>query len=73
MLARWGEPTIIKSFYEEGLIDEIYQYTSPNEIKGTNMENPITIDDNWNYRDQFNLEGDQLKIFRKKEVECLVE
>ena len=69
-----GGPQIIKSFYDKGLIDEIYQYTSSEDIDGAdNMKNPIEIDDTWNYKDQVNLEEDQLRIFQKKEIECLVE
>ena len=69
-----GGPKIISSFYKENLIDEIYQYTSSDNIDGTdNMKSPIEIDDNWDYKDQVNLDEDQLKIFQKKEIECLVE
>ena len=68
-----GGPTIIKSFYDHGYIDEVYEYTSPEKIDGVNMKNPIKIDENWSSKDQINLEGDVLKGFQKKEVECLVE
>ena len=69
-----GGPTIIDSFYKEGLIDEIYQYTSADNIDGSdNMKNPIKIDDSWDYKDGVSLNGDDLKIFQKKEIECLVE
>ena len=68
-----GGPTIIKSFYDHGYIDEVYEYTSPRKIDGINMKNPIKIDENWSSKDQINLEGDVLKVFQKKGVECLVE
>ena len=69
-----GGPTIIDSFFKEGLIDEIYQYTSADNIDGSdNMKNPIKIDDSWDYKDGVSLNGDDLKIFQKKEIECLVE
>ena len=69
-----GGPKMIKSFYEKGLIDEIYQYTSADDINGAdNMKNPIEIDDTWDYKEQMNLEEDRLHVFQKKEMECLVE
>ena len=69
-----GGPKIINSFYTEGLIDEIYEYTSPDKLDGSDsMRTPMIIDDNWDYKDQVNLNGDELKIYKKKEIECLVE
>tara|TARA_B100001750_G_scaffold213475_1_gene195971 strand:+ start:101 stop:1174 length:1074 start_codon:yes stop_codon:yes gene_type:complete len=68
-----GGPTLINSFYKEGLIDEVYEYTSSEELDAINMDNPINIDDSWEYADRVNLGDDILKIFLKKEVECLAE
>ena len=68
-----GGPKLIHSFYKEGLIDEIYEYTSPEELDAVGMDNPINIDNNWEHVDRMNLAGDSLKIFLSKEVECLVE
>ncbi len=68
-----GGPQLIKSFYTEGLIDEIYEYTAPGILDGEGMQNPIDIDDRWNCKDQKNLGDDKLVIYQKKEVECLVE
>ena len=68
-----GGPTIIKSFYKENLIDDIYLYTSPNSIDGANLKTPIEFNSDWDRRDQLNLGEDKLTIFQKKEVECLVE
>ena len=69
-----GGPQIITSFYNEGLVDEIYEYTSPDELGGSDsMKNPIVINDNWDYKDRMNLDQDQLRIFKKKEIECLAE
>jgi len=69
-----GGPKLMDSFYKENLIDEIYQYTSSDSIDGSDeMKSPIEIDDNWDYKDQVNLDEDQLRIFQRKEIECLVE
>ena len=68
-----GGPQLIESFYREHLVDEIYEYTSPEKLDAVGMDNPIEIDDNWDYADRMNLGGDSLKIFLSKEVECLVE
>ena len=68
-----GGPTFIKSFYGQGLIDEIYEYTAPGVLNGENMKNPIDIDERWDCKDQENLGDDRLVVYQKKEVECLVE
>ena len=68
-----GGPCFIKSFYKEGLIDELYEYTAPGELEGENMENPIEIDSSWNCSGEEHLGDDRLVIYQKKEVECLVE
>ena len=68
-----GGPCFIKSFYKEGLIDELYEYTAPGELEGENMENPIEIDSSWNCSGEEHLGDDRLAIYQKKEVECLVE
>ena len=68
-----GGPQLIESFYKEELIDEIYEYTSPQVLNGKNMQNPIEIDENWSFKDTENLGEDRLVIYQKKEVECLVE
>ncbi len=68
-----GGPKLIQSFYQEGLIDEVYEYTAPVTLNGKDMLNPISIDDSWDCKDQENLGEDKLVIYQKKEVECLVE
>ena len=67
-------PSLLKSIYCEGLIDEIYQYSSNQDIDGDdNMKNPIEIDSKWINNDQLNLDGDSLMVFKKSEEECLAE
>ena len=69
-----GGPKIIRSFYNMGLVDEVYEYTSTEDLRGSeSMKNPVTINDQWDYEDQMNLGGDKLRIYKKKEIECLVE
>jgi len=68
-----GGPQLINSFYKEHLIDEIYEYSSSESLDAIGMDNPVEIDDSWDYTDQINLGGDSLKIFLSKEVECLAE
>ena len=68
-----GGPQLIHSFHKDSLIDEVYEYTSPESLDAVGMDNPIDIDDRWEYTETMNLGGDSLKIFLSKEVECLVE
>ena len=69
-----GGPKIMKSFYDDGLIDEIYQYTSPDEINfDEDMRNPIRIDDKWAEKETLFFGDNKLVRFQKNEVECLVE
>ena len=68
-----GGPQMIESFYKQELIDELYEYTSPQTLNGKNMQNPIQIDDNWSFKAKENLGEDQLVVYEKKEIECLVE
>ena len=42
-------------------------------LNGKNMQNPIEIDDGWNFKAKENLGEDRLVVYQKKEVECLVE
>ena len=68
-----GGPKLIQSFYQEGFIDEVYEYTAPITLNGKDMLNPINIDDHWDCKNKENLGDDKLVIYQKKEVECLVE
>ena len=62
-----------RSFFNEGLIDELYEYTAPGILNGNDMENPINLDSSWNCINQKSLGNDKLVIYQKKEIECLVE
>ena len=68
-----GGPSILRSFFNEGLIDELYEYTAPGILNGNDMENPINLDSSWNCINQKSLGNDKLVIYQKKEIECLVE
>ena len=62
-----GGPKLIKSFYEDGLIDEIYEYTSSDEINfDESMRNPIRIDNKWNEKETLILGDNRLVRFEKK-------
>ena len=39
-----GGPCILQSFFNEGLIDELYEYTAPGILDGNDMKNPIILD-----------------------------
>jgi diaminohydroxyphosphoribosylaminopyrimidine deaminase/5-amino-6-(5-phosphoribosylamino)uracil reductase len=68
-----GGPRFIRSFHNQGLIDELYEYTAPGALEGKDMKNPIEIDSSWSCTCKENLGDDRLVIYKKKEVECLVE
>ena len=68
-----GGPCILQSFFNEGLIDELYEYTAPGVLDGNDMKNPIILDNSWNCINQEMLGDDKLVIYQKKEIECLVE
>ena len=68
-----GGPSILRSFFNEGLIDELYEYTAPGILNGNDMKNPINLDSSWNCVNQKSLGNDKLVIYQKKEIECLVE
>ena len=68
-----GGPCILQSFFNEGLIDELYEYTAPGILDGNDMKNPIILDNSWNCINQEMLGDDKLVIYQKKEIECLVE
>ena len=56
----------------ENLIDEIQLYTSNNIFDEMNVNNPISIDENWDVVSEKELNNDSLIIARKK-ILCLQE
>ena len=64
-----GGQKIVKSFIEKELVDEIYLYTSKNDLDNAKLLNPIDINDNsWVITDTKEFDNDNLVIARKKEL-----
>ena len=64
-----GGPTLINSFLNKNLINEIYIYTSNKSLDNAVLESPV-ISDDWEIFNENQFENDSLKIMRKKEL-CL--
>ena len=67
-----GGAKLLKSFYTNDLIDEIYLYTSPNKLKEASLRNPIIISDEWAIIESNSL-GEDSVLIAKRKVECLQE
>jgi len=67
-----GGHDVLSSFVKEDLIDEIQLYTSNNLIDDMDINNPISIDENWDIVTQKKFNNDTLMIARKK-ILCLQE
>ena len=64
-----GGQKVVKSFIEKELVDEIYLYTSKNDLDNAKLLNPIDINDNsWVITDTKEFDNDNLVIARKKEL-----
>ena len=64
-----GGHKIVKSFIEKELVDEIYLYTSKNDLDNAKLLNPIDINDkSWVITDTKEFDNDNLVIARKKEL-----
>jgi len=64
-----GGPNVIESFHVSDLIDEIYLYTSKDNLDNATLKNPLKIDDdNWITTKTKHFENDKLTIVRKKEL-----
>ena len=67
-----GGKDLITSFLEKNLADEIYLYTSNDNLENAKLKNPFIIDNNWEVISEQNFINDSLEIIRKKEL-CLQE
>ena len=64
-----GGRKLVKSFMEQDLVDEIYLYTSKNNLDNGKLLNPIDInDENWTIINEKDFNNDRLVIARKKEL-----
>jgi len=64
-----GGQKLVKSFIEKDLVDEIYLYTSNNNLDNGKLLNPVNIDNqNWTIISEKDFNNDQLVIARKKEL-----
>jgi len=68
-----GGYEVLNSFNIEGLIDEMYIYTSNKKIENAKLKNPISIPGNWNLTQEISLGNDKLVIAQREELECLQE
>ena len=55
-----------QSFSEANLIDELYIYTSNENLNDAELDNPLIIDENWDIQDEISLDDDILKLQKKK-------
>ena len=67
-----GGKKVLDSFMNNNLIDEIHLYTSNRVIGESKLDNPLTIDEDWELLTEKTFENDVLKVLRKKEL-CLQE
>ena len=67
-----GGKDLITSFLDKNLVDEVYLYTSNDDLENANLENPFIIDNHWEVINEQSFINDSLKIVRKKEL-CLQE
>ena len=65
-----GGQKIISSFLNENLVDEVYLYTSKNNLENAYLETPFELNQDWEVIKEENFEKDALLIARKKEL-CL--
>ena len=64
-----GGRKLVKSFMEQDLIDEIYLYTSKNNLDNGKLLNPVDINDEiWTIINEKDFNNDHLVIARKKEL-----
>ncbi|MBC8214665.1 MAG: bifunctional diaminohydroxyphosphoribosylaminopyrimidine deaminase/5-amino-6-(5-phosphoribosylamino)uracil reductase RibD [Candidatus Marinimicrobia bacterium] len=67
-----GGAKLLKSFFDEDLIDEVFVYTSSQSLNNANLKNPLVLNEDWELIETRQLGQDKLKISRKKKV-CLQE
>ena len=64
-----GGPKVIEAFNHYDLIDEVYLYTSKDNLDNATLKNPLNIDsDNWIQTEEKYFENDKLTVVRKKEL-----
>ena len=64
-----GGPKVIETFNHYDLIDEVYLYTSKDNLDNATLKNPLNIDsDNWIQTEVKYFENDKLTVVRKKEL-----
>jgi riboflavin biosynthesis pyrimidine reductase len=67
-----GGANLLRTFYDKDLIDEIYLYTSTEELENASLTNPIRISEDWDVKESKRLGEDSLVIAQRK-VKCLQE
>ena len=67
-----GGQKIISSFLNENLVDEVYLYTSKNNLENASLHSPFKLNEDWEVIKEENFEKDELLVARKKEL-CLQE
>ena len=67
-----GGRNLISSFLSQNLVDEVYLYTSNNDLENATLHTPFSLDENWEVIREENFINDSLIIVRRKEL-CLQE
>ena len=72
MLLIEGGKELISSFLSKNLVDEVYLYTSNNNLDNASLNSPFILDEDWEVLKKESFENDSLLIARRKEL-CLQE
>ena len=67
-----GGRDLISSFLSNNFVDEVYLYTSNNNLDNATLDTPFRINENWEIIREENFINDSLLIVRRKEL-CLQE
>ena len=67
-----GGKELITSFLSKNLVDEVYLYTSNNNLDNASLNSPFILDSDWEVLKEESFENDSLLIVRRKEL-CLQE
>ena len=70
MLLIEGGKELISSFLLKNLVDEVYLYTSNNNLDNANLDSPFVLDEDWEVLKEESFQNDSLLIARRKEL-CL--
>jgi len=68
-----GGELLLESFYEAGLIDEIYLFRSDKILNNAELHNPLQLTNDWEVKEVTQYGSDELTIAQKREIECLQE